>query len=248
LSLIIKEGIFIKGQTAIEMIVILAVGLIFITSMIMIDQDVMKTFSVRLNSAKAKAVVNELGEAADTVYRQGVGSLTVVFITMPPGVNKVDIIGNRLEINYSTPGGDNFVYRTFSFPVMGGVDILDGNYWVKVESMDGYVRIGYLPPWYDSLGADDTNPETEDFVTFYSRWEDDNGLYEYIFSWSAGGAGCNTWVNDTSASFQVDGWTNTTKEIPDECEGLDVNYMFYGSDIEGFQNQTVTGTINVESD
>jgi hypothetical protein len=238
---------FIKGQTAVEMTVILAVGLIILSSMVLIDQDVMNMFSVRLNSAKAKAVVNELGDAAELVYKQGVGSLTVVQITMPPNVNSMSMVENRLEINYSSPGGNSFVYRTFNFPVSGDIDILEGNQWISVESMEGYVNVGFFPPWYDIFGVTDPVPMPRGNTKFYSRWHDDNGLYEYIFSWSAGGAGCDTWVNETSASFQVDGWTNTTKTIPMACDSKEVRYMFYGVDVGGQWNQTTMGTISVGS-
>lgn len=94
------------------------------------------------------------------------------------------------------------------------------------------------PPTYSNFGSNTSTPKINEYVNFYSQWTDDKGLDKYIFSWNGTGASCNTWANDTAASFQTGNWTNTTKQIPAACVGKTIGYRFYGNDSAGQWNST----------
>jgi len=103
----------------------------------------------------------------------------------------------------------------------------------------------YPPYWTVSAGADNTNPKILSYVEFYSKWDDDYGLTNYMFSWNAGGIQCNIWVNGTWTSFQAGNWTNTTKRIPFWCGSKNITYRFYANDSNGQLNET-SGSIKVQ--
>jgi hypothetical protein len=102
-------------------------------------------------------------------------------------------------------------------------------------------------PIYSNFGASNTIPLAGQDVSFYSQWYDDVQLDKYIFSWNASGTNCDTWANDTAATFQTENWTNTTKTIPGACAGKIMGYKFYGNNILNNKNETNVYTITVRT-
>ena len=133
-----------KSQTAVELIIILAIALVIFISILSINENVTSSVSNRFEVTKAKTSLEDLANAAELVYQQGIGAKTKVYITIPNNVNSVSISGQTLSINMYSGGNPRDVYRTVDFAVSGNIPTEEGNYWVTVEAMDAYVAIGEI--------------------------------------------------------------------------------------------------------
>ncbi len=133
-----------RSQIAVEFIVILAFVLIIFITLIAIDQDLMNSVGGQYRAEKAKIVINELGDAAQQVYQQGVGAQTRIFVSIPKGVYSTQVSGQTLRISLtSTSQQTRDVYKNLNFQVIGYIPTEEGNYWITVKSRPGYVVVGY---------------------------------------------------------------------------------------------------------
>lgn len=123
------------------MIVILAVALFIFLIVIALNQDVLSSTSGQFETAKARAALDDIANTAELVYQQGVGSKSVVFITMPGNVQDTTASGNLLQIDYYSGGTLKSVYRTIDFTVSGAIPLEEGSYYMDIESLDGSVSI-----------------------------------------------------------------------------------------------------------
>jgi hypothetical protein len=131
-----------KSQAAAEMIVILAIVLAILTTVIVINNKIMTGTSGKIESTKARAAVDSLSDAAELVYQQGVGSRTRVFITLPDEIQSFTASNQTLNMELYAGGSLKDVYRSFDFNVSGTLPDEEGNYWLYVESKQGYVGLG----------------------------------------------------------------------------------------------------------
>lgn len=129
-----------RGQSSVELLVLLAVGLAVLLAVIVTNQGFISAASNSINSEKAKSSVNEIADAAELVYKQGVGAKTKIYIGIPSNVEKINISGNLIEVGILRESSRS-IYRTTGFNVSGNISKEEGNYWVIVEAKDGYVEI-----------------------------------------------------------------------------------------------------------
>lgn len=130
-----------KGQAAVEWVVILAASLIILFIIISIASDYLSQLTTSKSMTEAENSVNDLASAAKQVYYQGVGSRQQVFITIPDGIDpsKSGIINNR-TINLNVLGTDVPVITDFD--IRGKIPTTPGGYTVWVTAEKGYVLIG----------------------------------------------------------------------------------------------------------
>ena len=131
-----------RSQSAVELIIILAIGLVLLIAVFEIFFNANTSFSGQLEAKKAKATVDALADAAEMVHQQGVGSRTRIYTAIPDNVNYVNLTNGLISMNLYTGGNSRDVYRTLSFNVSGSVPKEEGNLFLYVESREGYIRIG----------------------------------------------------------------------------------------------------------
>lgn len=130
-----------RGQAAVELIVILAMGLIIMLVILKYSQEVSLSSSGRFESTKAKSLINDLADAAELVYQQGFGSRTKLYVMVPDNVQKTNVSGRTISMRLSAGGKDNDVFRNLDFAVTGSIPKGAGNYWIYVESKGDFVEI-----------------------------------------------------------------------------------------------------------
>ncbi|MBW2965951.1 hypothetical protein KY342_02490 [Candidatus Woesearchaeota archaeon] len=128
-----------KSQAAMEMIIILAVGLIILGSVLVVNNKIMTGTSGRIESTKARTAVDTLSDSAELVYQQGVGSRTRVFVALPDEIQSFNASGQTLNMQLYAGGSLKDVYRSLDFNVSGTLPSEEGNYWIYVEAKQGYV-------------------------------------------------------------------------------------------------------------
>ena len=127
-----------RGQSAMEMAVLLAGGLIFLTSIIFINQDVVRTIELQFKQTRAQAALDDLANAAVLVYQQGADAKTRIYVNFPSGLHNLSFLtdsqGNqqRLAFYFVTSG---LVERGLDFNISGNFSIEEGSRWITVESL-----------------------------------------------------------------------------------------------------------------
>ena len=132
-----------KGQAATELIIIMAVGLAILLSIFVLQQKTTTSVSAQFEMTKARALVEDIANAAEQVYQEGQGSKTKVFVTVPENVNSITFSGNSISINLDAGGEPVTIYRALAFNVSGIVTTEKGKQWITIENTaDNGMQLG----------------------------------------------------------------------------------------------------------
>jgi len=129
-----------RGQSSLEMAILLAGGLLFLTTVIIINQDVLNTVQSQFRITRSTAVLDDVGNAIESAYQQGVGAKNRLYVNFPSGITNISVVSvnnNNITIVMNLTGND-FVFRTFSFnvSVLGNFSVQEGSRWITVENID----------------------------------------------------------------------------------------------------------------
>jgi len=138
------------GQAAAELITILGVALVVVILFFMLSANMLKDARIQQNLDDAKASVQSLAEAADSVYAQGDGATRKVSINLPGdtvfGGNTTYIgrpsnapLAGQNGININVNGTDLFALTRTS--LVGQFPTTAGKYLMRVTSRGAYVEI-----------------------------------------------------------------------------------------------------------
>ena len=130
-----------RGQSSIELIVLFSLGLAIVLIILSLNQNTISSIASQFEAEKAKSALNDISNAAELVYREGAGAKTKIFVSLPGGINKINISSNLMDFSLYSGGNLRNIYRTFGFNVSGNISKEEGNNWVIVESKDGFVSI-----------------------------------------------------------------------------------------------------------
>jgi len=76
-----------KGQAAVEWIVILSIAMLVLAVTLSMGEENYRFFTDNVKASKAKTTLNELKNAVDFVYSQGKDAKATVYVTVPPSSN-----------------------------------------------------------------------------------------------------------------------------------------------------------------
>ncbi|QLJ52755.1 MAG: hypothetical protein Sv326_0580 [Candidatus Fermentimicrarchaeum limneticum] len=159
-----------KGQTAVELVVILAVSLLILFVILSLSAQYLGELSSSKSMAEARNGVDDLAAAAKQVYYQGEGAKQQVFVKIPEGTDaqKSGITNRTISLNVL---GSDVVART-DFEIKGRIPTTPGGYSVWVNAKRGYVLIGTM-----SLSAEPGSL----FVHFFSKNQSQSSQQSVVF-------------------------------------------------------------------
>jgi len=110
------------------------------------------------------------------------------------------------------------------------------------------------PPFLSNLFTNQSSPQAGESVMHNASVYDDVGLVGYVFSWSASGASCDTWANESWVSYTANNSNiSVTKVIPGNCESKSISWRYYANDSLGLwgassvpswqQNSTINASL-----
>ncbi len=94
-------------------------ALVILSVIIILHQDTYSSVSGRFESEKAKKLVNDIGDAANLVYQQGAGASTRIYVTMPAGVENINLTDNAIVISLVISGIRTDIVRSLPFKING---------------------------------------------------------------------------------------------------------------------------------
>jgi uncharacterized protein (UPF0333 family) len=131
-----------KGQASLEISVVLGVMLIIILIFVTVNMDVSGVFLTSASRDKISLALDDIVNSAENVYLQGAGAKSRVFISLPGNIFNSSIQNKTIEFQiYSRFGGEASIYRIVDFNITGVLPNASGNYWVSVESLEGFVNV-----------------------------------------------------------------------------------------------------------
>ena len=101
----------------------------------------MQSYSSQYELSKAKSTVNDIADAAESVYMQGVGAKTKLFLTIPANIQNATIENRLIKLSFASDGNTRDVYRATDFDIQGNLTVTEGAYWVYLTSKDDYVEV-----------------------------------------------------------------------------------------------------------
>ncbi|MEM4662691.1 MAG: hypothetical protein QXM75_01590 [Candidatus Diapherotrites archaeon] len=129
-----------KGQSSVEVLVILTFGLIVLIAIIAYSNQSMVELQIERQQKTALISVSDLVNAANAVYKQGEGARKKVFFSVPSSIdpNRSGIEGSSIFFNVA--GSD--IYAKADVNLVGTIPLTPGEHWVWVEAKEGYVVFG----------------------------------------------------------------------------------------------------------
>ena len=120
-----------RGQNAVETLIILGVIIAIFTMMIVVNQDVVKSYNSKFTVDRTNSALNDITNAAQSVYQQGVGAKTRITINFPDGVANITFKNNIIKFRLDS---NNLIQKKFEFNVSGKLVSNEGRRWVNFES------------------------------------------------------------------------------------------------------------------
>ncbi|MFH0861522.1 MAG: hypothetical protein V1875_00695 [Candidatus Altiarchaeota archaeon] len=135
-----------KGQAAVEWIVILSVAILILAVMLSMNEDNMRFFNDNIKVGKAKAALNDLKQACDFVYSQGRDARTRVYVAVPDSTNisisTMQAGGGRIQAVAMVSGKQEIFDVYTDANLTGSVPQVSGGYCVDVEYSGLGVELG----------------------------------------------------------------------------------------------------------
>lgn len=125
-----------KGQGAVELLIILGVGLAVLLIIFQFSSDSLLSYSSAFAEGQVQDALETLKQDAELVYQQGNGAKTQVYITLPEGIQYTNVTERTLKITFYN---GNSLYRNFDFNITGNLSSHSGGQWIDVEAVSGQV-------------------------------------------------------------------------------------------------------------
>jgi len=120
-----------RGQNAVETLIILGVIIAIFTMMIVVNQDVVRSYNSKFTVDRTNSALNDITNAAQSVYQQGVGAKTRITINFPDGVANITFKNNIIKFRLDS---NNLIQKKFEFNVSGKLVSNEGRRFINFES------------------------------------------------------------------------------------------------------------------
>lgn len=125
-----------RGQVSVEFLVILSIIVVILLIVFNTGSNTLGYVKSSSDNTKLNTFFDTLKNAAYSVYHQGIGAKTRIFVVMPDNINNVTVYTHSIVVASNT--GD-ISSRTFDFNISGNFSA-KGSYYVDVEAKKGYVE------------------------------------------------------------------------------------------------------------
>ena len=130
-----------KGPTAVECVVVIAVGLLILTPMIYFSGKYFQGYKEDTNVLSAKTTVEKIGENVDWVYSQGYPSRVQVTVYIPEGIETASLENRNVLLRIGSTSGSKDVFYTTVSDMVGELPTKSGFYKLSIAAINGYVNV-----------------------------------------------------------------------------------------------------------
>ena len=128
-----------KGQTAIEYLLLFSLVFVILTLLTSYAQDITERNREEIIMSNAVIAVNKIVEAANIVYTQGKPSKITFSVYIPEKVHSIEFSGKMMIMRISVSSSSNDVFAMSKAPLQGFISISSGTRRIKVNAEKNYV-------------------------------------------------------------------------------------------------------------
>ena len=133
-----------RGQSSLEMIIILSLLLSVLLLILVSNTSVLSIMNAKYNNDITNSALDDVANAASFVYQQGEGAKKQVYVTLPDTLRNVTLNDSYIEAEvFVKEGNTQKIYRNFPFSVTGDFPVERGRYQITLEVVNNAVNISY---------------------------------------------------------------------------------------------------------
>ncbi len=122
-----------KAQAAIEYVILISILMVFLIPIIDYALNESVT-SVRVNQLENSA--RRIAKAVNTVYALGPGTVEIVTVTFPTGIESTAVTGNEILLNVTIYGSYSDVHYPTKANVSGWLPTNPGTYRIAIKMLN----------------------------------------------------------------------------------------------------------------
>ncbi len=235
-----------KGQASVELLILLAVSLIFITVIFSYSNESINQLNNQKQLSIAQTSVNDLRDAANDVYAQGVGARKKVFYVVP---NSSDLIASGID-------GKTFVINLFgtdvyaksNAPLIGLMPVTVGGHEVWLTAHENYVAIGSQNISVDKTSSYVTllQDETDSDSIIISNIGTETATINLIESWSHSDVTINISPSNFSLNQDSQQVVNIEYTSNTTASGNYSGTLYIGADFPTLDDENLSIPLNAE--
>lgn len=130
-----------KGQSAVEYMVIIAIGLVILTPILYYSGQSFRNYKEDTNILAAKNTVEKIGENVDWICSQGSPSRVRINVYIPENIIQGSLQDKTVLFNIDSESGPKDVFYETVCDMNGELPVKSGFYYLSVAAVNGYVNI-----------------------------------------------------------------------------------------------------------
>ena len=127
-----------RGQSAAETMIIFSAVLLTLIAVLAINQDTIRAYTSKFRVDSVNTALTDMINGAESVYQQGVGAKTRVFVNFPAGIANVSINDKIIRFRLVN---NNIIDAQTGFNVTGNITVTEGSRWLAIVSENDLVNI-----------------------------------------------------------------------------------------------------------
>jgi uncharacterized protein (UPF0333 family) len=132
-----------RGQAAIEYIILIGVLLVFLIPVVYYS---LNQSSTQVRMSQLENAVKRLAKTADAMQGIGIGAHDVVVITLPQGVEEVEVGNYTINLKVSMAGGISDIGMPTKANITGSFPSTPGTYRILLQHLNtGVVNVSLKP-------------------------------------------------------------------------------------------------------
>ncbi|MCK5373238.1 MAG: hypothetical protein KAJ20_02790 [Candidatus Aenigmarchaeota archaeon] len=124
-----------KGQSGLEYMIIVIIAMLLITPVILKGTSMLTDMKSDVNVMTAKGAINEISDAAESVFAQGEPAKITVNSEFPENINQTYVGSREIMIQLNAYGGVTDIVNRFDFNVTGYLPQNNGRYDITIRAV-----------------------------------------------------------------------------------------------------------------
>ena len=130
-----------KGQTAIEYLLLFSLVFMILAILTSYAQDMTERNREEIIMSNAVIAVNKIAEASDIVYTQGKPSQITLSVYIPEKVYSIEFLNRMMIMRINVSSGSSDIFAESKAPLQGSISTTSGTKRIRIKAEGSYVNI-----------------------------------------------------------------------------------------------------------